>query len=103
MERRERIPLCESFRIWKDSTATAGIFWDSIELWALSNVRCSRRRNYGTRGGTRFARVHRAVLLDPAQLNPLGRPGRAPLHSHRCSRGGRMTAVRGWLVTLRLA
>jgi hypothetical protein len=33
-----------------------------------SNEVCSWRRSYGTRGGTRFARVHRASLLDPPQL-----------------------------------
>ena len=35
------------------------------------NSVCSRRRSYGTRGGTRFARVHRAILLDPPQLKPV--------------------------------
>ena len=35
------------------------------------NSRCSWRRSYGTRGGTRFARVHRAILLDPPQLNAI--------------------------------
>ena len=39
-------------------------------LVGLPNRVCSWRRNYGTRGGTRFARVHRAILLDPSQLKP---------------------------------
>jgi len=34
----------------------------------LPNSVCSWRRSYGTRGGTRFARVHGAILLDPPQL-----------------------------------
>jgi hypothetical protein len=33
-----------------------------------SNRRCSWRRSYGTRGGTRCARVHRAILFNPPQL-----------------------------------
>ena len=39
-------------------------------LWP-PNRRCSRPWSYGTRGGTRFARVHRAILLDPPQLNAI--------------------------------
>ena len=37
----------------------------------LPNRRCSRRRSYGTRRGTRFARVHGAILLNPPQLNAI--------------------------------
>jgi len=32
------------------------------------NCVCSWRRSFGTRGGTRFARVHRAEVFDPPQL-----------------------------------
>ena len=35
------------------------------------NVRCSWRRSYGLRRGTRFARVDRAILLDPPQQNAI--------------------------------
>jgi hypothetical protein len=34
-------------------------------------VRCSWRRSYGTRRGTRFARVHGAILSDPPQQNAI--------------------------------
>ena len=34
----------------------------------LPNRHCSRRWSYGTRRGTRCARVHGAILLDPPQL-----------------------------------
>jgi hypothetical protein len=37
----------------------------------VPNCVCSWQRSYGTRGGTRFARVHRAILLDPLQLKPV--------------------------------
>jgi hypothetical protein len=37
----------------------------------LPNRRCSWRRSCGMRAGTRFARVRRAVLLVPPQLNAL--------------------------------
>jgi hypothetical protein len=44
-------------------------------LWhlisSLPNRRCSWRRSYGTRRGTRCARVHGAILLDPPQLNAI--------------------------------
>jgi len=39
--------------------------------WAMPNSVCSRRRTYGTRRGTRFARVHGAILLNPPQLKPV--------------------------------
>src|SRR5688500_16159949 len=38
---------------------------------ALPNRRFSWRWSYGTRRGTRFARVHGAILLDPPQLNAI--------------------------------
>jgi hypothetical protein len=37
----------------------------------VPNRRCSRRWSYGMRRGTRFARVHGAILLDPPQLNAI--------------------------------
>jgi hypothetical protein len=37
----------------------------------MPNSVCSWRRSCGTRGGARFARVHRAILLDPSQLKPI--------------------------------
>ena len=36
-----------------------------------ANRVCSWQRSYGTRGGARFARVHRAILFDPLQLKPI--------------------------------
>lgn len=33
----------------------------------LPNRRCNRRRSYGTRRATRFARVHGAISDDPLQ------------------------------------
>ncbi len=35
------------------------------------NVRCSWQRSYGMRAGTRFARVQRAGLFGPLQLNAI--------------------------------
>jgi hypothetical protein len=35
------------------------------------NRRCSRRRSYGTRKGTRCARVHGSIFCDPPQLKPV--------------------------------
>jgi len=66
---------------------TATLWWSNsrptgckFKSWALNmgvtsdpvtvvpNSVCGWRRSYGTRGGTRCARVHRAILLDPPQL-----------------------------------
>ena len=62
------------YHLWKSSRRHLG-FPPSfarcpvgVHLKVSSNVVCSCRRSYGTRGGVRFAHVHRAILLDPAQL-----------------------------------
>jgi len=51
---------------WAGECAAAVAF-DGV----LPNRHCSWRWIYGTRGGTRFARVHRAILLDSPQLNAI--------------------------------
>jgi hypothetical protein len=46
----------------------AAALWETQRRGVLPNSVCSRRRSCGTRRGTRFARVHGAILLDPPQL-----------------------------------
>jgi len=63
--------VCFSWGVSFASYSRSSVFSRASDRRGRPNSVCSCRRSYGTRRGTRFARVHGAILYDPPQLNAI--------------------------------